>query len=753
MPSLSVREEREGTGEAPLPEPSPVAPSTAQSLQLQLSPAQQEMIVQIVLDDFETAKRQRDEADYGFSAKGEKLSYDTWLKELEDLYFGRRQPKTEPWQYASNRSMMIAMAILEVLHARMFPAVYNEELVNWRPVKTTSKDRAERVNKLMFWWIRVRAHLRDFFDRWVRQAIGYGRVVSETFFEVQYLDKGEMAPAEPSTAPDGSLIETPPEPMLELYETTRSDLIQDQQVFLLKGASDLQRDPVLLKKSYSYRQLVEMEQQDQALNVTFPAVPPGQSLRELLQPVGVAASGELSEEVKEVKRRNMLVDVIQAYTAIDLNGDGFPEPIRVLIAPLQRLYLGGLHQRDLSKRGLRHLDLTIFIPRLDDPQGTRGLGVLEQVKEMALEIDAIFNQMTDANTLQIMRPGFYDPHGDLDAAAMKLAPRIMTPLPNPQQSVYYPEINIPTERLINAVRLVLEFIERLTAASSYVMGKESEIVGGSGTATRTNAIVGAANERHSIPVQALRQGAARILTYHLDLLLKHLEPGLESRILGEEGEPIFGDNELSQDNLAGEYDALLAPDDSMGSKETRRQLTQIFYDVLMGNPIVLTDPAKVYTVTADWLRARGYDPEVILGPAPAINDALTPADEHTLIMAGDFAKVQPTVLQNPIQHLMEHMAFLQDPMLAALAPALQEQVRGYLMQHIQATEQMMAMMAQMTTQMRKGGGNNAPQPRGAAPGGRARPEAVGPESSMASPRQPLAQALQATRGGESQRPA
>ena len=55
--------------------------------------------------------------------------------------------------------------------------------------------------------------------------------------------------------------------------------------------------------------------------------------------------------------------------------------------------------------------------------------------------------------------------------------------------MYFPNFDIPTERLINAIRLVLEFIERLTAASSYVMGKESEIVGGSGTATRTNAIL------------------------------------------------------------------------------------------------------------------------------------------------------------------------------------------------------------------------------------------------------------------------
>ena len=103
---------------------------------------------------------------------------------------------------------------------------------------------------------------------------------------------------------------------------------------------------------------------------------------------------------------------------------------------------------------------------------------------LAEEIDAIFNQITDANTLSVLRPGFYDPSGNLQPQNITLAPNKLIPVSNPQQSVYFPDIAIPIERLLVAMRGVLEFIERLTAASSYVMGKESEIVGGSGTATR-----------------------------------------------------------------------------------------------------------------------------------------------------------------------------------------------------------------------------------------------------------------------------
>ena len=48
-----------------------------------------------------------------------------------------------------------------------------------------------------------------------------------------------------------------------------------------------------------------------------------------------------------------------------------------------------------------------------------------------MEIDAIFNQMTDGNTLKVMRPGFYDPSGDLDAGAISIAPNKMPPEMSP----------------------------------------------------------------------------------------------------------------------------------------------------------------------------------------------------------------------------------------------------------------------------------------------------------------------------------
>ena len=723
----------------------------------------QKTTVLLVLDDFEAAKTARTTRDYGKTAKGDTLTFDTWLKELKDLYFSRRLPKTLPWKFCSNRSLAIAMAILEVLHARIFPAVYNEELTRWRPTEFTDVEKAERIEKFMFWWMRVHAKSREFFDRWTRYTIGFGSTLTVTSWEVQMRDKGETQAAPPAPDTTSLVPASPPQRVFDAFETSRSDIVPLEDVFFQPGATDIQKDTLLLRRHYLYRDLVEMEGNGQVVNVTQPSVLGQQTLKTLLPVTSVAAMGatpEEQEELSDIKRRNQPVDCLEWWGALDLDGDGTPEPVRVLISEKYQLYLGAIPLHVLSRKGLRPIDLTFFLPRLDEPSGCLGLGALEQVKELALEIDAIFNQLTDANSISILKPGFYRSGGDLDPSAMSLAPnRWVATAGNPQQDVYVPDFSIRTEPLILAIRLVLEFIERLTAASAYIMGKESEAVGGSGTATRTEAIVGASNQRHAIPVMRLREGAARILSTHLDLIqLRAEQPDgflafMEKRVLGERGEPIFAPNELAMDGLEGEYDAYLLPDESLGSKESERQLSTMLYQIAMTSPVVVSDPTKQYKALADVYKAYGKDPEQYLGIAPDIKQTDRPEDENTMILQGDLASVQASMLDNHIEHILVHTQLLQSPVMAALPPEMQQPIVQFVQAHIQQHMQLMQLMMTLAAKQKAGGGTNTNATASNGGGGARKAggaPSVGPEPGVGSVQHPRAQAGAIQRTGESQ---
>ena len=361
-------------------QPQAGAPPLTSELQMQKT------AVELVMADFESAKTARMSRDYGQNSKGDKLDFDKWQKELRDLYFGRRLAKTIPWRFCSNRSLMIAMAILDVLHARLFPAVYNEELTRWRPTEYTDEETAVRVEKFMFWWVRVHSKLREFFDRWVRYTIGFGSTLTVTSWDVQLLDKGEQTQPQSTVNPDGTVTVIPAGKQLSRLEKSRSEVIPLDDVFLQMGATDIQRDTVVIRRKYLYRDLEEMERDGKVVNIAQPTVQGQQTLKGLLPMQTAAGQGvtpEQQTELENLRRRNQVIECLEWWGGLDLDADTFPEQMRLLICPTYELYLGAVPLADLSKRGLRPLDLTMFEPRLDEPSGLFGLGALEKVKELA----------------------------------------------------------------------------------------------------------------------------------------------------------------------------------------------------------------------------------------------------------------------------------------------------------------------------------------------------------------------------------
>lgn len=667
--ALAIKEEMRSEEEIPQGIEEPVF----DGIQIPLDEETQKLLVEIVLDDYNKAKGDRLKIDYGTTSKGEALRFDNWLKDIKNLYNAKRLPKTIPWKFCSNRSLRIATSILDMIHSRLFPAVWNEDLARWRPGKSVDAPKARRIELFMNWWIRVWSPMRSFYDKWTKHTSGIGDSLTESSWEIDEIGQGKVS----------------------------RRVITKESVFTMQGARDVQKDPVMIHEKLLYRQLKSAELDGAAINVTT----------ELAKMIYVpSTAGNENEEFKEVKLRNQEVEVIRWYGHFDYNGDGVEENVRLMVSPEHKLYLGGVDMINVTFSGRRPINFTKYDNYLDRLDDLDGEGILMKVKELAEEIDAIFNQMSDAHTLAVLRPFFYDPSGDVDAPAIVLGPNKGIPITDPNKNILFPQIEIPTDRLINAIRLVLEFVERLTAASEYIMGRESDIVGGSGTATRTNAIVQSAEIRFTLPSERLRQGAADILTTELDLIQLNIPDGFENQVLGEGGEPIFKAGELSDQALSGKFSAYLLPDPSMGSKQTERELMSMVYSMLLQNIIVGTDPSKIYQVTYDWLKSYGMEDAAkrYLGPAPSQDDIDSPEDENSLMIQGDFARVKANIAENHIEHIMKHTEMMKSPALiqiAQTAPALVEQITTYNQQHIQ---EHMALMQQMMSLMGKAKG----QPQG-----------------------------------------
>ena len=135
MPAEDIKRELQPGGEPIQSEIETAEPErqALPSIQLDISPEIQKNLVDIIIDDFRVMNEDRSDTGLGMNAKGEQLTFGFWMKGLKKLYLGSREPKTVPWKFSSNRSMRIATAILEMLHSRMFNAVWNPDLLKWRP--------------------------------------------------------------------------------------------------------------------------------------------------------------------------------------------------------------------------------------------------------------------------------------------------------------------------------------------------------------------------------------------------------------------------------------------------------------------------------------------------------------------------------------------------------------------------------------------------------------------------------------------
>lgn len=713
--------------------------------QLQISEEMQNQLVDIVMEDYETAKTHRDQRDYGTDSKGTKPDFEKWRKGLLDLYNSERIPKTIPWKFCSNRSLRIAKAILDTLHSRLYPSIVNEYLIKFKADNATSFYKLDRIEKLMHWWLFVHSKIQASFDDWIKIQLGFGDAVVESSWSASPRDEGKTE-ENPVVGPDNQPLMNPDgtpavvkKRIISMFEKTVSKIYTRDRFFLQKGSVDIEREPVVLKDDFLYRDLEEGEVMGKFVNVSTllkERIPFNKKLVEGLAP------GE-AERIRDIKIRNEPVEVLKWYGSFDSDGDGFAEDVRVYINPEHKIYLGGIQITKVTKSGRRPIDFSKIESRIENPEENWGYGILECVKELAEEIDAIFNQMSDANTLMILTPGFYDPGGDLEAGSLYLQPNKITPVSDPQRNMYFPQINSPIEKMIAAIRLVIEFIERLTGASSYVMGKESEIVGGSGTATRTNAIMASANERFGLPAERLRRGAANIIRQHLDLLQLNIPQGLEQRILGDDGNPIFSPNELSQLGIAGEYDCFLLPDPSAGSKGAEQQIAQMFYSILMQNPLVATNPVSIYKLTADFIKAYGKNEKEYIGPAPDADMVDDPDQENTLMIQGDFGRVTPQFQENHQMHIKKHTDLMQSPSLFQIPPMLANEIVGYAKQHIQ---QHMMMMQVAQSIMMKGAKGGKPGGEGT---GNSAVEGVGGKPTLENAPGPLGEALNSKRVGES----
>jgi hypothetical protein len=595
----------------------------------------------------------------------------SWEEKMADIiatWEGIRKTKTKPFKGCSNKTMRLTTAIEQTVHSMALQALWRDGAVNFRPGVPSELERIKRTNKFMEWVVRIQLDLYGIFDNFVHQCTKMGTGVFKYSWKIEQKFLPRRIPT-----PDGIVVDFIP------IDDSKADVIvvPVEALYFQPGATSMQDiQPVIHRIPLTYFEIQRGMRTGNFLDKT-------ETLKQSANNVITADLGPISKIEEDIslktkytaRMRNFPQDILEWYGQVDVGDPRGPQEVIIWVEKKSRTYLSGKLLRSLYRRNKRPFISAPCIKRGDD---ILGIGYVELSKPLADEVDALYNQSNDSNTLDIMPSGFYHPTSGFDPDKVELGPNVWLPVENPVQNVYMPVRSHNTEKFVMMIRNVLEFVERLTAASSYMMGKESELIGGTGSATRSNNIMQQGQVRLGPILRRMAGATNELITELYYMYWQNAPMGFAERIVGQDGTSLFPNMEL-RENFLEEGDVYNSPDITQSSREAQQQLSMQVFTMFSTHPLVMTNIQRLWQVAYDFLDKNGHqDPESIIGPKPGINiDMAVINVENTRMLQGEVFGVNPTDIH--VQHIPGHAQMLQTN--PQLAPEVQQIIATHINMH------------------------------------------------------------------------
>lgn len=571
--------------------------SDQQSVQYQFTEPQKQKVVDQILRELEYEESSREEF---MSIRAESMR----------LFEGIREPKSDPWEGCSNVTTMLAAAHVKLMHARLFPAVWNPDLLYWRPVERADIDNVDSVKKFMKWAVKNDIKMQPIIDDATLQGLVDGTIV----FKVRWAQTWKWIA---TRVPKGfgffgkKRFELKHE--YKKFEKPEVDLIEIEDY--IQSGPDAQRCSYILHSTYNV--LSDLRAQEKSGLLLRGSVT--DELQPEIDEMVKGGSREVKEEAEgyskvEAMRETRPIRTVERYGKWEVNGEMVESVFRIAVET--GTYLSGKPLTAVNMIGRRPFVVGPLIRR-----GGRvyGQSIVELLRGLQKEIDAIHNQRIDAGTISIAPFGVYRAASSFKPETIKIGPGYMIPVDD-IKDVNFVQAPANFGFSFQEERLIVEYIEKLTVTSSYSFGRESDIVKSRATATSTLALLGQSDQAFTILGLRLQEIFSNLMTMILQYYQMYMPPGLSERVLGEDAggklDLLFKEEGLRPETIAGNYDAYMELDVSGGNKAVEQQTAQIIFQQA---PVLLqlTQDPRGWEITANFLRKMGeIDIERYIGPKP-----------------------------------------------------------------------------------------------------------------------------------------
>ncbi len=536
------------------------------------------------------------------------------------LYEGIREPKSIPWPGCSNISTMVTTVACDLLHAKLFPMVWNPGTMNWTGREGHDEEVAENIKVIMSWVVgAAEMKLEPDIDDIVHCLVVDGTIILKKRWITYWTYVTRLVPKMSFKA----IVENRVEYEVKYDYIQREKCVLDRKTlervhFPHGGGSNEDELPHIIDELYYTLDDLRGMKAEGLLREDVNIDTLKADMDKLEEFSGTALENMQAEGSIPVntQKEAYKLKCYEGYIKEDVNGDGKLEDIIVLMAVNPKRWLSGKPLHAVSRIGKRPWIIRPFLRR---PGRTRGKSVPELTRHLHKELDAIHNQRIDAGNMAIAPYFLYRANSATQPRNITVGPATGVPVDDPQRDVIWP--NFPTFGLqvsFQEERIVMELIERLTFLTPAMMGKE---LASRPTVRGTLAVMSQGEQKFGLLARRVQYIICDVLSSIRQSYEENMPPELQSRILGKKGNPVF--QHLSPETMAGNYDCKMVLDLTAGNVGMEREINAIVMQTMAFDPFVMQNPAYGWEIRRDYLVSINKKPvEKYIGPKPP-----TEADE------------------------------------------------------------------------------------------------------------------------------
>lgn len=653
-----------------------------------------------------------------------------------------------PFNGSSNLHLPMPLIVAKTMHARFMQALRGMDPPFLIKSRTEgNKDRASMITEFMNYaikeWCNEHRGIDEPLDRWVWDWLTSGSGVLkerwlrkfEKFIDVE--DVIEAGPPIYSTDQNGQR-QMKRMPVKKEKEVTKTIKVFEGPVFeqrshedvlIIGGGGDPQladsvTDRYFLTADEIWQFVDQKIFDEEAARVVIghgPDYPAGAIASEIKVQKAVDAGKAAIRTTVELDR----YEILETYIKLDVDGDGINSEIVTWTHYRSRELLHANYLRRMNKSGERPLFKIDFHLR---PQEEFGVGIVEMMYPLSVELDAIHNMRIDFGLLATMPFGFYRSTSSINPEILSLEPGALIPLDNPTSDVYFPNLGNRTAVGFQEEEALQVMIQRLTGINDMNQGVVTGAQGATRTATGAQALLGESNANLDVHLRRLNKGWKDILKYTLHQFQQRLEPGFVFRVLGEDGND-YWKTIKDREEIAGDYDFEVSPNSAQSNQQIQEQIAESIVQ-LTANPLDIQlgiiGPGQRYEALKNWFKVKGIKDYGRFCQAPqGYTYSPSPEEEANRILRGIDVPVLPNMDHQGFIDYFQHIhdddnllgQFSQVQTHALAAQALKHKNMMDALQQQQAAQNnasQMQMNAQRPqAQLQPGGGafaGNAPTP-------------------------------------------